>query len=55
MLEWLRSSGWRCLGAPLIMGIFFGIGHFIAYYFFSMKRFALWEAKLNSFFDDYLR
>jgi len=38
--------------APGIMGIFFGIGQFIAYYFFNHDVFKRAETKLNSMLSE---
>jgi hypothetical protein len=43
---------WKFILVPGLMGLFFGLGHFLAYYFFSLEIFKKAETKLNSVLSD---
>lgn len=50
----MRKWGWNFVLVPGIMGLFFGIGHFLAYLFFSYEGFKKAETKVNSVLKDLL-
>jgi hypothetical protein len=35
----LRGWSWKFILVPSLMGIFFGLGHFLSYFFFSYDGF----------------
>jgi uncharacterized membrane protein YqhA len=43
---------YRWIMIPAIMGIFFGIGHFLAYFFFSNEVFKKFEKKVYGYLED---
>jgi len=53
-MESLRKEGWKIVVAPMLMGIFFGIGHFLSYFFFSSNKFIKLENRFNTFLKDWL-
>jgi DMSO/TMAO reductase YedYZ heme-binding membrane subunit len=47
-------AGYKWIVLPGIMGFFFGVGHFLAYLFFSQDIFHRFEKKFNSFLEESL-
>jgi DMSO/TMAO reductase YedYZ heme-binding membrane subunit len=43
---------YRWLLVPGLMGVFFGLGHFLAYLFFSQNTFQRFEQRFNKFIDE---
>ena len=52
--EIMNGWGWRYSIRPILMGIFFGLGHFLSYLIFSRKTFTNLETRFNSFLKDYM-
>lgn len=50
----MNSYAYRWIVMPGIMGIFFGIGHFLAYLFFSRDAFKRFELKFNNYLEEIL-
>ena len=48
----LRAVSWKFGVVPAIMGVFFGLGHFLAYYFFAREPFRRFERSLNSLLNE---
>jgi hypothetical protein len=48
----VANYGYRWILIPGLMGIFFGIGHFLAHFFFSNEAFRKLEKKVYGYFDD---
>ncbi len=48
----VANYGHRWILIPGLMGIFFGIGHFLAYFFFSNEVFGKFEKKIYGYFED---
>jgi hypothetical protein len=48
----VANYGYRWILIPGLMGIFFGIGHFLTYFFFSKEVFGKFEKKVYGYFDD---
>jgi hypothetical protein len=44
----IKTWSWKFIVVPSLMGIFFGIGNFLAYLFFSYEGFRRAENKLNA-------
>ena len=48
----VANYGYRWMLIPGLMGIFFGIGHFLAHFFFSNEVFMKFEKKVYGYFED---
>ena len=48
----VAKYSYRWILIPGLMGIFFGIGHFLAHFFFSNEVFGKFEKKVYGYFED---
>lgn len=53
-MSWNQFKGWswKYMIIPAFMGIFFGLGHLLAYFFFSYEGFKKMEERTNSFLQE---
>lgn len=49
-----KAFTYRYVAMPSIIGILFGIGHFIAYLLFSQEPFKKFEKRFNNFLEELL-
>jgi hypothetical protein len=53
MNSWAKYC-YRWLLVPGLVGVFYGLGHFLAYMFFAQEAFKRFELRFNKFLEEVL-